>query len=963
MIRMTDMIRSRRDRRRMQQRIADETTTGVETLEQRQLLTLAMNFDFTAFASDRSPDQRLFGSTDPADAPLQIIHYGQGTVTSLVGINGGGLLDNPGDLTFEFGSQDAASTVTQLSLAEFDDGVADGVANQIYRGSSALDVRFLYQGTQFSTGRLTDLELRTTSDRQTTGSVVLEISDVNIPPTDLQYELLELLQLSFHRDLLTESRATPLAFNNLVSTGAWTGAADGEVFGSPGAIESVDDATDTMRFATDWDFASPYAGVFEEPGDRDWIRTTVTPNVELTFEAPENTAFVDYQVVTEDRTVIHNFIGPESTIFPPRSFVSPVSVVYFEFISGQSSGRGEFEISLTGTEAAPWQLSRDSGDQISWTIPTDATGAELPVDSWRVTITSNGDLARVEELNSSTLEFNYADLGGLSRNQIVVERIVSGEVAQTSDSVSYSGRTPRANITTSGGSFFEWDPIPGAVRYELFLNDPTNVVSVTDTNYTLPPDYPLGWHRAWVRGVGDRLTRGLWSQPRNYHARSAMQPPVVVHETIGRPTINWTPLGGAARYELSVQNVSTGEFNVVQETALTGTTYSVMQDLAVGTYRAWMRGLTEEGVPGQWAASERFTVGPAPAGVAAGSSVTRPVFTWSVPTGVESVDLFILNSGNVTTMSDLTGTSWTATSDFAAGNITWWVRGADASGNRTGWSLPQTVRIGSSQIDGSEASLEVEGAPLLTWLAVVGAESYELLFRSYTDGDVRTVTGLTDTSHQPEVFGPGRYSVWVNTIFPGGGNAWSNRFQFDVAPRDFRILVGPSGNVATDTPTVVWLPDASPSATRLWVRNETANTNTQVFVLSGDSYTFTQPLTAGTYRIWAIDHNNTSAGWSQPIVIIVSQADEEDSLNEPESLLAGLELSPFVTEVKDAPALQTDPRQPVERDVPPQAPHGTPKRNNDKSPATDTHAAVFGEVGFLLGEPVDADEQRIEKAM
>ena len=77
-----------------------------EFLESRALLTLGINFDFTVIASDLSSDLRLFGSTDPRDAPLEVIRYGSVTVSGFDGFDGGRLLSNPSDLTFEFGSMD-----------------------------------------------------------------------------------------------------------------------------------------------------------------------------------------------------------------------------------------------------------------------------------------------------------------------------------------------------------------------------------------------------------------------------------------------------------------------------------------------------------------------------------------------------------------------------------------------------------------------------------------------------------------------------------------------------------------------------------------------------------------------------------------------------------------------------------------------------------------------------------------
>ncbi|MCP4785257.1 MAG: hypothetical protein GY903_25750 [Fuerstiella sp.] len=58
------------------------TSAKAEVLEDRTLLA-AFGFNFDVIASDLHPSLRIFGRTDPSDAPYTQLRYGQGTLSSL----------------------------------------------------------------------------------------------------------------------------------------------------------------------------------------------------------------------------------------------------------------------------------------------------------------------------------------------------------------------------------------------------------------------------------------------------------------------------------------------------------------------------------------------------------------------------------------------------------------------------------------------------------------------------------------------------------------------------------------------------------------------------------------------------------------------------------------------------------------------------------------------------------------
>ncbi len=121
-------------------------------------------FDFTVIASDLSPDLRLFGSPNPADAPFTILRYGRGTLSTASDLPLVGEAIFQGGLDFTFGSDDPANPVEVATLSSFDDGVSDGVANQIYTpdGDDESGVVVSIGGQPFASGELLEVRLEVT---------------------------------------------------------------------------------------------------------------------------------------------------------------------------------------------------------------------------------------------------------------------------------------------------------------------------------------------------------------------------------------------------------------------------------------------------------------------------------------------------------------------------------------------------------------------------------------------------------------------------------------------------------------------------------------------------------------------------------------------------------------------------------------------------------------------------------
>ncbi len=199
---------------------------AVESLEVRQLLTASFGFDYGTIASDLSPSLRFFGSSNASDAPFTILRYGEGQVTSLNELGVGYL--EPMDLTFQFGSNNPAAPVEAVTLAEFDNGLRDGIANQIYRpdANDRPEITIYNAGVAIAEGRVQEISLATTPQGNVTSPRSTFVIDRAIGSDTRLYD-----------ELVAASNGTKVIPFNLTTfdlAGSWAGVGDASIFQSSG---------------------------------------------------------------------------------------------------------------------------------------------------------------------------------------------------------------------------------------------------------------------------------------------------------------------------------------------------------------------------------------------------------------------------------------------------------------------------------------------------------------------------------------------------------------------------------------------------------------------------------------------------------------------------------------------------------------------------------------------------------
>jgi len=173
-----------------------------------------------------------------------------------------------------------------------------------------------------------------------------------------------------------------------------------------------------------------------------------------------------------------------------------------------------------------------------------------------------------------------------------------------------------------------WNNVAGATVFDLWIDDLTTTTSQVLRNSSISttsfsPAAPLADNhgfRAWVR-AGNEAGWGPWSAANDFATGNATVLPPTGIPTITAPsgtnnsttpTITWTAVAEANRYDLWVDSLTTGTSQVIRQQAVPGTSFVVTVPLTDGhAYRAWVRAGNEFGFAA-WSAAKDFGVGNAP---------------------------------------------------------------------------------------------------------------------------------------------------------------------------------------------------------------------------------------------------------------------------------------------------------------------------------------------------------------
>lgn len=191
-------------------------------------------------------------------------------------------------------------------------------------------------------------------------------------------------------------------------------------------------------------------------------------------------------------------------------------------------------------------------------------------------------------------------------------------------------KLPAPEILGPGGTVlttrpkFAWNPVEGTHHYDLWVNDQTTgesgVIRLKNVSGTEVPALRAlseGHRYLWtVRAIDHSGIAGDWAPHRTFQvmasapipARPQLVGPIGFHKPL-RPTFEWSAIVTAVRYDIWVNDLSTGQSGVIRQQHVPGNSFTPSADLVSGHRYIWtVRAINVFGQAGEWAEHRQFTV-------------------------------------------------------------------------------------------------------------------------------------------------------------------------------------------------------------------------------------------------------------------------------------------------------------------------------------------------------------------
>jgi uncharacterized protein YkwD len=257
---------------------------------------------------------------------------------------------------------------------------------------------------------------------------------------------------------------------------------------------------------------------------------------------------------------------------------------------------------------------------------------------------------------------------------------------------------PPATITSTTPTF-TWNASAGATQYDFYASTTGLVIQkrVTTTSFTPASPIPRGQYTFWVRAGNSAGVFGAWSAGYNFFIdTTAPAIPTIIGPSSPTanvtPTFTWTTSAGAVRFDLWVNNLTTGQTQVIRQPLSTNSfTPTVAAALKAGSYVAWVEAFDGTNQTRGWSASYYFTItapaAPSQLAPTGSTSNATPTFSWSAVSGATTYELWVqIGQTRVIDQQGLTTTSYTPSAALTKTSYRFWVRATNAKGDVGNWS-------------------------------------------------------------------------------------------------------------------------------------------------------------------------------------------------------------------------------------------------------------------------------------
>ena len=373
------------------------------------------------------------------------------------------------------------------------------------------------------------------------------------------------------------------------------------------------------------------------------------------------------------------------------------------------------------------------------------------------------------------------------------------------------------------------------------------------------------------------------------------EPPVVTApastSVSPNPIVRWNPVPNSLRYEVLLQNLSTGVEQLYN--GILGTSFAIAQPkaepLGLGRYRVFVRAVDQLERPGYWSVARDFRVVTAPVFTAPSTTAslvggTFPEIAWTAvfdaAGDAAGYELYVnnLTTGklNVISQKNLTTTSYKSSANLGSGSYRAVVRafrvfnGAKEYGK---FSTPlEFTVLAAPAILTPVSGGTFDRSPILSWSAVSGASTYDVLVQNPKTKAVlfrdRSVPGTN--IRIPRDLSDATYIVSVRAQSGRFFGNWSaiRSFAVGASPE----ITSPVANGKPGAqPKFVWTSISGAERYEIRVLNKDTNDYViQVNKVTGTSFTPSKKLPLGEYvvTVRAVSLLGDTTDWSDPVSFV-----------------------------------------------------------------------------------------------
>jgi len=471
--------------------------------------------------------------------------------------------------------------------------------------------------------------------------------------------------------------------------------------------------------------------------------------------------------------------------------------------------------------------------------------------------------------------------------------------------------TPRGRIEDPFTPFV-WEAATDAASYELQVTSVatgdvtifrTGIKGLTYTHFRPHADGEYNWT---VRAVNEVGERGVWATPRKFTMANAQAGvPEITNPDDGtktsarRPWITWTPTVAAVSYELRVDNLSTGENNVIRRSDIKQAQYRPPKKLPQGVYAFSVRAFDAVGRPTDWSPVERATIDiPRPTK----PTLTGPTdlidtqfatFTWTRAGRAKRYELVVVDENRDDTVvlrrTIRGGATLSYTSNRKLPQSTRLVallRAVNEVGEVSEWSqLSFGIDVpvpGRPKVTGPRRNTNGttdDRTPTFSWTLTDAAVSYDLKVIDLETRRtiIRQKSVKTDSFTTETRLDEKRYRVVVRARNSAGEfSRWSRAYDFviDEAQPDTPTMNGPRGTVTARRPRFRW-ENVKAARFILFIKDLSTNSTRKISVRDWDvsddgteaSFRIEDRLGKSTYETWvqAVNSGNEKSAYSNSV--------------------------------------------------------------------------------------------------